>query len=148
MALTGAFTAPVAGAATGHQLVAHYAGHGSGRVAGSEASGSATLTGRGNLMGAGTLTGSAQGRFVSRTCVTFSGSAVLKGRRGSLSLRASRGSACASSTSGATVSFSGEATVVGGSGAFLHAHGRVAFSGTYARDSGAVTVSLSGKVTY
>jgi hypothetical protein len=46
------------------------------------------------------------------------------------------------------VSFSGEATVVGGSGAFLHARGRVAFSGTYARDSGAVTVSLGGEVRY
>jgi hypothetical protein len=148
LGVTGPFGTSTARAATGHHLVAHYSGQGSGLAVDGAVSGSATLSGRGSLTGTGSLSGSAHGRFVTRTCVIFTGSAVLKGSRGSLALRASGGHACAGAAGGNAVSFSGAATVVSGTGAFLHAHGRVTFSGTYARDSGAVTLSLRGVVTY
>jgi hypothetical protein len=143
-----AMIAPVALGATGHPFTASYAGHGSGGVVGTRASGSATLTGRGTIIGRGTLTGSASGVFISRTCVAFSGKAVLKGRLGSIELAAHRGEACAGSADANEVSFSGTAQISGGSAAFAGARGTLSFTGTYIRQSGAVTISLRGRITY
>jgi hypothetical protein len=138
---------PVA-VAGGHTFTASYRGHGSGHASGTTASGSATLTGRGSTIGPGTLTGSASGVFVSRTCVVFSGRAVLTGRPGSLRLAARRGQACAGNADATEVSFSGTAQVTGGRGRFAGAHGTLVFTGTYDRQSGAVTVSLSGRIDF
>jgi hypothetical protein len=146
--LAAPFVASTGLAATGHRFVASYAGRGNGQINGTTVSGSATLRGHGNVMGAGRLSGSAHGHFVSQACVVFNGSAVLRGKTGSLKLVARGGKACATSTSGNQVSFSGVAKVVGGSGAFADAHGHLAFAGTYNRQSGAVTISMRGELTY
>jgi hypothetical protein len=110
--------------------------------------GSATLTGRGSIIGAGTLTGSARGVFTSHTCVVFNGTAVLKGRPGSIRLATRRAHACASSASANDVSFSGGAQITGGSATFAGAHGRLSFTGTYLRQSGAVTISFRGRMSF
>jgi hypothetical protein len=132
-ATAAAIVAPVALAAKKHAFTASYAGHGSGAVIGRAAAGSATATGRGRVIGAGTLTGSASGVFTSQTCVVFSGTAVLKGSPGSVTLAAHDAQACAGSTDANSVSFSGSAKVTGGTSTFAGAHGTLAFTGTYLR---------------
>lgn len=140
--------APVALSATSHRFTARYVGRGIGAVSGTSASGSATMVGRGMSIGRGTLSGSARGTFTSKTCVVFSGTAVLKGTAGSIRLSARRARACASGTNPARVSFSGTANVSHGTARFRGARGTVSFHGTYARDTGAVTISLTGTLTY
>lgn len=130
-----------------HRFTANYAGHGRGETSGTRASGSATLRGRGRLIGRGTMSGSAHGTFTSQTCVTFSGGAVLRGVAGSLRLRTRSAHACAAG-SGNSVSFSGTATVTGGAGAFAGARGQLSFSGSFDRATGGVKVSLSGVIQY
>ena len=130
-----------------HRFSADYAGHGQGETSGTSASGSATLRGRGRLIGRGTMSGSAHGIFTSQTCVTFSGRAVLRGRAGSLRLAVRRAHACAAG-GGNSVSFSGTATVAGGTATFAGARGRLSFSGSYDRTTGGVRVSLSGVIRY
>jgi hypothetical protein len=130
-----------------HRFSATYAGHGRGEASGTRASGSATLRGRGRLIGRGTMSGSAHGTFTSQTCVTFSGKAVLRGKTGSLRLRARHAQACATG-GGNSVSFSGTATVTGGAVTFAGARGRLSFRGTFDRTTGSVKVSLSGVIRY
>jgi hypothetical protein len=139
---------PVALSAKSHRFTASYSGKGHGAVIGTIASGSATLVGRGKPIGRGTLKGSARGVFTSRTCIRFSGTAVLNGTAGSFRLSTHRGRACASGTNPNRVSFSGTAKVSRGTRRFRGARGIVSFHGTYARESGAVTISLTGKLTY
>jgi len=110
--------------------------------------GSAAMVGHGKPIRRATLRGSAHGVFTSQTCVLFSGTAVLKGTAGSFRLSAHRARACASGTNPNRVAFSGTANVSRGTGRFRGAHGIVSFHGTYARNSGAVTISLTGKLTY
>jgi hypothetical protein len=78
----------------------------------------------------------------------FSGSATLKGPAGSIRVVAQAAQACAASSSADEVSFSGRASVVGGTGPFVGAHGTVSFNGSYARSTGAVTVSARGRIVY
>src|SRR5437899_3087434 len=130
-----------------HRFSASYTGQGQGETSGTSASGSATLRGRGRLIGRGTMSGSAHGTFTSQTCVTFSGRAVLRGRTGSLRLAARRAKACAAG-GGNSVSFSGTATVTGGTATFAGAHGRLSFEGSFDRATGSVKVSLSGVIRY
>jgi hypothetical protein len=134
-------------AGRGHQFSASYTGHGQGAASGTSASGSATLRGRGRLIGPGTMSGSAQGTFTSHTCLAFSGKMVLRGKAGSLRLRARSGQACAAG-GGNSVSFSGTATVTGGTATFAGARGRLSFRGTFDRATGRVKVSLSGVIRY
>jgi hypothetical protein len=148
VATAAAIAAPVALPATGHAFNASYRGHGSGDVSGTRASGSATASGRGRLIGPGTLTGSASGVFVSQTCVVFSGTATLEGTAGSIRLGAHGAQACADGTDAASVTFSGRAQVTGGTSTFAGAHGTLSFTGTYVRASGAVTISFSGRIRY
>ena len=146
-ALVALTCSPVAGAATGHSFAASYRGTGAGQVSGASASGSATMSGTGRLIGASTLTGQGHGTFTSATCLTFSGAAVLKGDTGSITLAARNGNACAAADA-STVSFFGRARVTGGTETFAGARGNVRFSGRYTRETGVVTLSLRGTLTY
>jgi hypothetical protein len=145
--MTAAGVGPSALAARTHLFTASYTGHATASASGTGASGSATATGRGRAIGAGTLTGSATGSFTSQTCVVFDGSAVLRGTAGTLTLAAHRQQACAPDAASA-VSFSGSAAVSSGSGTFAAAHGRLSFSGSYDLQSGAVTISFRGRISY
>ena len=139
---------PFARAATGHPFTATYRGTGSGDVNGTTASGSATASGRGKLIGPGLLTGSATGRFTGPTCVVFSGTAVLKGTAGSIRVAARNAQACADATNPNSVSFSGHAKVMGGTSTYAGARGTLAFRGAYVSQTNAVTISFTGRITY
>jgi hypothetical protein len=130
-----------------HHFSATYVGHGQGTTSGTSASGSASLRGRGRLIGPGTMSGSAHGTFASQTCVRFRGSAMLRGKTGSLRLRARNANACAAS-GGNSVSFSGTATISGGTGTFAGARGRLAFRGVFDRATGGVRLSLRGVLRF
>jgi hypothetical protein len=141
-----ASTVPAALSAEQRIFTATYTGYGHGQVHGSNASGTATLRGRGKPIGPSTLRGSASGVFVSRTCVVWSGKAVLKGKAGSLALTARAARACLG-TDGNTVSFAGSAKVASGAGTFRGAHGTLSFHGTYIRNSAAVSISFKGRIS-
>jgi hypothetical protein len=115
-------------------------------MSGRTASGSATATGRGTLIGPSTLRGAANGVATSQTCVAFSGRAILKGRVGSIKLAARGARACDSS--GTVVAFSGSATVTGGTARFAGARGTLSFSGKYVRRTGSVTIAFRGRLRY
>jgi hypothetical protein len=148
VATVASIAAPDALPAKSHPFTAAYTGKGAGEVSGNSASGSATAAGRGSLIGRGTLSGSGSGVFTSQTCVVFSGTAVLKGTAGSITLSARGAQACADGTDANVVSFSGSAKVTGGTSTLAGAHGTLSFSGTYTRQSGAVTISFKGRITY
>jgi len=148
IATVATIVAPGALAARNHAFSASYTGHGRGEVSGTSASGSATATGRGSIIGRGTLTGSARGVFNSQRCVLFRGRAVLKGTRGSIRLVARRAQACAGSIDANEVSFSGSAQITGGTSTFADARGTLSFMGTYRRQSGAVTISFRGRISF
>ena len=88
IATTAAFAVPPSLAATSHRFKATYTGQAAGQANGSEASGTATATGRGKLIGASTLHASGHG-VVSGECIDFTGTALLKGRAGSAQARRS-----------------------------------------------------------
>jgi hypothetical protein len=144
--VTVTMPAPIAHSATSHRFTATYRGHGSGAASGNSASGSASGTGRGRLIGRSTFSGSASGVLTSSTCVVFSGRAVLRGKAGTIRLSVRRAQACGGSAS--NVGFSGRAKVTGGTRTFARATGTLSFSGTYVQQSGAVTISFSGRLVY
>ena len=117
-------------------------------MSGAGASGSATASGRAGMIGAGTLQGSAEGVFTSETCVVFSGTALLTGKDGSITPAAHEAHACAEEPVANVVSFSGRATVIGGTSAAVDARRTLPFTGTYDRQSGFVTISFGGRISY
>jgi hypothetical protein len=132
-------------AASSHRFKATYRGQAVGETNGSEASGSATASGRGKLIGVSTLRASGNG-LVSGECVDFTGTALLKGRPGGITLALRGGHACAGTATGA--SFSGRAKVTRGSAKFAGAHGTLRFTGTYDMKTRVVTISFSGRIAY
>ena len=145
LAAAAVSAAPVAGA-EGHRFTAVYGGHGSGQLDGTSASGTATASGRSNLLGPGTLSGSARGTVTSETCVVFAGRATLRGEAASITLTARDAKACAAGSDASTVSFSGTAKVTGGTAGLTGARGTLSFKGTYVRQTGVVTISFAGRV--
>jgi hypothetical protein len=147
-AVTASIATPAALAATRHPFAGSYTGKGSGEVTGTTASGSGTATCRASGLGRSTLSGSAHGVFINRSCVAFDGTAILKSRTASIRLAASGAHACANTTDADVVSFSGTAKVTGGTSTFAGAHGTLPFTGTYLRRSGALTITFRGSITY
>jgi hypothetical protein len=148
VAAAAAIASPVALPAKAHAFTATYTGSGTGEVSGTSASGHATAAGRGSIIGAGTLSGSGRGVFTSQTCVTFNGTAVLKGKPGSIRLAARGARACTGGPDAKNVSFSGSAKVTGGTSTFEGAHGTLSFAGSYVNQSGALTISFKGRISY
>ena len=140
--------APAAVAARAHSFKATYTGHGTGEVTATGAAGRAAASGSGNVIGPSTLSGAATGVVQSATCVAFTGKAKLKGSGGSLVLKANGARACTSGQAGANVSFSGTAKVTGGTRKFAGARGTLSFTGVYVKQTGSVTISFKGRVTY
>src|SRR5262245_23081191 len=106
------------------------------------------MTGRGRLIGRSTLKGFGAGNLTSSGCATFGGRVTLRGARGSLRLKMHSAQACPGDSAADTVSFHGRARVVGGTKAFAGAGGALRFTGTYTRSTGAVSVSLRGRISY
>lgn len=142
-----ASAAPASPSAKRHTFTATYTGYGHGQVHGTRASGSATLHGRGKPLGRSTLSGSASGVFINSACVVWSGRGVLRSKAGSITLTAHGARACARAD-GNTVSFAGSAKVARGTSTFRGVHGTLSFHGTYSRNSGAVSISFKGQISY
>jgi hypothetical protein len=146
-AAASALVVGAAGAAQTQTFSATYSGTASGHASGNKAFGSGTMSGRGRLIGRSTLKGFGVGTFTTSGCAAFGGRVTLKGARGSLRLKMHSAQACSSSSADG-VSFSGRARVVGGTKEFAGAAGTLRFTGTYMRSTGAVSVSLRGRISY
>lgn len=139
---------PAAGAARVHSFKAKYTGHGAGQATATGASGHASASGTGNVIGPSSFSGAATGVVQGQSCVAFTGRAKLKGRAGTILLSVHGAQACTSAQTGANVAFSGTASVTGGTRRFAGASGRLSFTGVYVKETGSVTISLNGRVTY
>jgi hypothetical protein len=146
LAAATALCSPLALAAGTHRFTATYTGHGAGTTDGTSASGSGSAIGRGRLIGPSTLHGSGKGTVTSDSCVVFGATMVLRGRPGSLRLAVRRAPACV--TDASSVSFSGKAKVTRGTSTFAGARGTLSFKGRYDTQSGAVTISFRGSISY
>jgi hypothetical protein len=91
----------------------------------------------------GALPGNLKGRF--RVTTTVSASATLYLRGGSIRFH---GLGVPGSVSGFDVSFAGRMSVDGGSGCYVHARGSGGFYGVVNRRTWAVTVQMTGKLSY
>lgn len=91
---------------------------------------------------AGTLPGSMRVNFV--VGATFSGSFTISTHGGSIT---GHGSATPHGA-GLNESFAGSLTVTSGTGRYKHAHGRAGLSGTFNRNSYALTVQTTGKLSF
>lgn len=147
VAAVASIAAPDALSATTHLFTATYTGTGTGAVSGTHASGTATAAGRGTPIGHGTLRGSATGVFTTETCVTFNGTALLQGTAGSIKVVVRGARACVAADAN-DVAFSGSAKVTRGTETFAGARGTLSLQGKYSRESGAVTISFKGRITY
>lgn len=138
--------APVGAAARVHPFKARYTGTGSGQATATGASGHATASGTGNVIGPSRLTAAGTAVALSPGCFSFTGKFTLKGHGGKIVLRVHGDRVCASA--GADVAFSGTATVTEGTRKFAGARGTLALSGVYTDATEAVTMSFKGRVTY
>ncbi len=138
----------VADAARVHAFRAKYTGTGSGQATARGASGHASGSGTGNVIGPSRFSGAATAVVQSQSCVVFNGKLTMKGRGGRIVLSAHGGHACTSGPTGANVAFSGTATVTDGTGRFAGARGTLSFTGSYVKETGSVTISFKGRVSY
>lgn len=90
----------------------------------------------------GTLPGSMKIRF--NVGATFSGSFTIFAHGGTIT---GHGSATPHGA-GVSESFAGSLTVTGGAGRYAHAHGRAGLSGTFNRNSYALSIQTSGTLSY
>jgi hypothetical protein len=95
----------------------------------------------------GSATGSLPGHMRARLKlgVAFSGSFTFYTQHGSIK---GRGTATPSRSAGKYESFRGSLIAIGGSGAYAHVHGRAGLYGIYNRETYAVTVQTTGKLSY
>jgi hypothetical protein len=95
----------------------------------------------------GWATGSLPGRMRARLKlgVTFSGSFTFYTRYGAIK---GHGTATPSRSAGRYESFHGSLIAVGGTGRYAHAHGHAGLYGTFDRQTYAVTIQTTGKLSY
>lgn len=95
----------------------------------------------------GSATGSLSGQMRARLKlgVVFGGSFTFYTRHGAIK---GRGTATPSRSAGRYESFRGSWTAVGGTGLYVNAHGRAGLYGTFDRQTYAVTIQTTGKLSY
>jgi hypothetical protein len=163
--LAAAITAPLAvpesgSAASSRKVVsfkAHYSGTASVLIDNSAVQvQSIKGTGSASLVGAGSVSGTADGTGANGSCVPFTGPGKLKGTKGTLkfTVNAAKSQGCSSGQSGpVTVTINGIAKVTSGTGAAKGAKGNLKFKGTLklndttGSQSGAFSGTVSGKLT-
>ena len=129
-------------------FTATYAGTANVQVDGNVANISANGTGKGTLLGSGSISGTGTGDSSQQPCVPFSGPGVMTGAAGTkLSFTVPAGAQGCGDEAGQVFSVVGHATVTKGTGKLLNAHGTLRFTGTYDRGAGTFSVKFTGNLS-
>lgn len=130
-------------------FVGSYSGQASVQQADATATISATGSGKGTLLGAGTLTGKGSSNVPSQDqpCAVFSGAGKLTGPGGTLAYNVVPGSNGCGDESGSNFVVTAHFKVMKGTGKLLKALGTLKVTGTYNHSDGSFQVKVAGKLT-
>ena len=138
---------PAGSAATGKKIAftATYSGTAVVQVTDQTADISANGTGKGTLLGSGTITGKGTGDASQQPCAPFTGPGTMVGPSGTkLSFVVVTGSQGCGDEQGQVFSLSGKANVTSGAGKLKKAKGLLKFTGVYDRGQGTFSVKFTG----
>ena len=124
-----------------------YAGQASTQVNGSLATISAQGTGKGTLIGAGSIAGLGTGDSSQQPCVPFGGTGTIKGAAGTIAFKLVQGANGCGDEGGHTFTVTARLTVVKATGKLAKAKGTLKLTGVYNHDNGSFTVKVAGKLT-
>jgi len=124
-----------------------YAGQASTQVNGSLATISAQGTGKGTLIGAGSIAGLGTGDSSQQPCVPFGGTGTIKGSAGTIAFKLVQGANGCGDEGGHTFTVTARLTVVKATGKLAKAKGTLKLTGVYNHDNGSFTVKVAGKLT-
>ena len=144
--------AATAGAATGKKPIVvafagSYAGQASTQINGTVATISATGTGKGTLIGAGSITGQGTGDTSQQPCIPFGGTGTIKGAAGTIAFKLLTGASGCGDEGGHTFTITAHLAVVSATGKLAKAKGTLKLTGVYSHDDGSFSVKVSGKLT-
>lgn len=124
-----------------------YAGQASTKVDGTTATIAANGTGKGTLIGAGSITGQGTGDTSQQPCIPFGGTGTIKGAAGTIAFKLASGASGCGDEGGHTFSITAHLTVLKATGKLAKAKGTLRMIGTYSHDDGSFSVSISGTLT-
>jgi hypothetical protein len=127
-------------------FVGSYSGQASSKIASgsSTADLSATGTGKGTLIGAGSITGTGTADSSQQPCPPFGGKGTIKGAKGTIYFTVVSGSKGCGDDGGHNFSLVGYLLVTKATGALAKAKGQLRFTGSYSRDDGTFSIKLRG----
>ena len=140
----------VSAAATVSNAVAFtgtYAGQASTQINGSVATISANGTGKGTLIGAGSITGQGTGDTSQQPCVPFGGTGTIKGAAGTIAFKLLSGATSCGDEGGHNFAIVAHLTVLTATGTLAKATGTLKLTGSYSHDDGSFSVKVFGTLT-
>jgi hypothetical protein len=149
--VVAAIAVPAAGATLGrHSTVVaftgHYAGKASVQISGNVATISAKGTGKGTLLGAGSMTGLGTGDSSQQPCVPFGGTGKITGPGGTITFKLLSGASGCGDEGGHTFAIVAHLTVLKATGKLAKAKGTLKITGTYNHDDGSFSVKVFGSL--
>jgi hypothetical protein len=142
LAARGAAKKPVVIAFTGA-----YHGQASTQVDGNTATITAHGTGKGTLIGAGSINGAGTGDSSQQPCIPFGGTGTIKGVAGTITFKLAPGASSCGDEGGHNFSVTAHLTVVKATGKLAKAKGTLKLTGAYSHDDGSFSVKVTGKLT-
>ncbi len=124
-----------------------YAGQASTQINGSVATISAKGTGKGALIGAGSISGQGTGDTSQQPCIPFGGTGTITGAAGKITFKVLSGSSGCGDEGGHNFTITSHLAVLSATGKLAKAKGTLRMIGTYSHDDGSFSVNLSGKLT-
>ena len=124
-----------------------YAGQTSTQVNGNVATISAHGTGKGTLIGAGSITGQGTGDTSQQPCIPFGGTGTIKGAAGTIAFKLLSGASSCGDEGGHNFAITAHLTVLKATGKLAKAKGTLKMTGSYSHDDGSFSVKVFGKLT-
>jgi hypothetical protein len=128
-------------------FIGTYAGQASTKVDGNTATISANGTGKGTLIGAGSITGLGTGDTSQQPCIPFGGTGTITGAAGTIAFKLVPGASGCGDEGGHTFSVTAHLTVVKATGKLATAKGTLKLTGSYSHDDGSFSVKVAGTLT-
>jgi hypothetical protein len=125
-------------------FVGTYSGQASTKTDGDTTTIAANGTGKGSLIGAGTLVGGGSADSSQQPCPPFGGTGTIKGAKGTIAFKVVSGAKGCGDDGGHSFSLVGYLTVTKATGALKKAKGKLRFTGNYDRDGGTFAIKLTG----
>jgi hypothetical protein len=124
-----------------------YRGQASTQINGNVATIAAHGTGKGTLIGGGSITGQGTGDTSQQPCIPFGGTGTIKGAAGTIVFKLVTGASGCGDEGGHTFSVTAHLAVVKATGKLLKAKGTLKLTGVYSHDDGSFSVKVFGKLT-